>query len=203
MILSVFPLALILAPIILLFLYVLQRIYIPSARLFQQLEGELKRTLQALFSESHIGISHIRAFQWQPIYQTRSMLLLDRARTSSIGNHYHRQWLCSMIQIAVGVVAAAFVSLILCLGLERETTIQVAIGLLIPVLHCFDELSQNLMRGLAMLETSLGGIARVKAFEDKTPVEVDEKLTNTQKEELTNWPRKGHVIIERMSAKYE
>lgn len=57
----------------------------------------------------------------------------------------------------------------------------------------------DLVQHWTLLETSLGAIARIKSFSQDTP---SEKLPNEESQSSADWPSRGDLIFERVTASY-
>ncbi|KAK5996562.1 ABC multidrug transporter B [Cladobotryum mycophilum] len=179
-------------------LYFLQKYYLRTSRQMRHLDLEAKSPLYTQFTEMSSGLQHIRAFGWQSSFTTQSLQLLDYSQKPYYYMFCIQRWLMLVLDMCVLLMAVVLVAFALNF---RSTTSQSAIGLALVNIVTFSETLTALINGWIELETSLGAVARLRSFVEKTPVE--EGPSDGQKLPLAqNWPHQGKIEFRSVSAKY-
>lgn len=157
-------------PFLIIALYVIQHFYLRTSRQMRHLDLEAKSPLYTQFTEISSDLPHIRCFGWRAEYQSQSLGLLDYSQKPFYYMFCIQRWLGLVTDLCVLGVATVLVSIALCV---RGTTSQNAIGLALLNVMQFGDSTRNVIDYWVSLETSLGAIARLRAFIQETPTERD------------------------------
>jgi ABC-type bacteriocin/lantibiotic exporter with double-glycine peptidase domain len=147
------------------------------------------------FIDTIKGIATFRAFGWVPEGVEQNYRFLDTSQRPAYLLAMVQRWLATTLQLMVAVLAVAVVTLATQL---RTGTAFTGAGL-VALMSFGDTLSQ-IVRSYTLLETSLGAVARLKAFGENVTSE------NREGEDLvppTEWPLKGAIEVNGVSASYE
>lgn len=189
--------AAIIIPFLLVALYFLQRFYLRTSRQIRLLDLEAKSPLYTQFTETAAGLQHVRAFGWQSEVLAHSFRLLDYSQKPYYYMFCIQRWLALTLDLSVLAIAVVLVTF----GLNT-TTSQSAIGLALVNVMTLSETLSQLINSWIDLETSLGAIARLRTFLDKTPAEED-WLDEQDSGLPSSWPGHGKIEVRSMSAKYK
>lgn len=187
-----------LIPVFLALFFFLQKFYLRTSRQLRHLDLEAAAPLYTLMSETSSGLQHIRCFQWTHIYSNRAIKFLDVSQKPYYNMLCAQQWLRLVLDLVVNVIAVVIVAL----ALNVETS-EAGIGLALIYLISFSQTVSNHLSQWVDLETSLGAISRLKTFERQTPSEPNDPITPEQENNLANWPTRGEIEFDHMSAKYK
>ncbi|KXH37008.1 ABC transporter [Colletotrichum simmondsii] len=169
-------------PILIILLYLLQRIYLQTSRQIRLLDLETKSPLFSHFIASATGLITIRALgpHWTSRVQSQNLQRLDLSQRAFYTMGSLQKWLLLVLNL---LVAALAVLLVASAVLLRD---RVDAGLL----------------GVALLETSLGAVARIREFEAETPSEENEGHDEDPSVKV-EWPSRGRIDMRNVSAAYD
>lgn len=136
----------------------------------RQLDLESKTPLYTQFTEITAGLMHIRSFGWQIQYLSQSLQMLDYSQKPFYYMFCIQRWLGLVSDLCVLGVVTILVTVALC---RQDSTSQNAIGLALLIVIQFGDSIVALLTTWVDIETSLGAIARVRAFNETTPTEED------------------------------
>lgn len=178
-------------------IYVVQLVYLRTSRQLRQVDLETKGPLCAQFTESALGLQHIRALGWEHETIAKSYRLIDNAQKP----HYHilaaERWL-GLTMDTVSFLAA-FVLVIVAVWLNHITTASgVGLSLLSLISLSFD--ATQFIDQWMKLESSLGALSRLKDMVQRTPLEEDPE---DEAQLPDGWPYDGEIIIKDVTAHYE
>jgi ATP-binding cassette subfamily C (CFTR/MRP) protein 1 len=183
-------------PFIFATVYTIQRFYLRTSRQLRLLELEAKAPLYADFVESLAGITTIRAFGWSDKALARNLKLLD----TSLKPYYLllciQQWLTLVLDIIVAIIAILLVSV--AVNLRSKINASLLGVALVNVMNLSQSLT-NLVTFWTRMETSLGAIARVKAFVRDT---ISEDSSTDYATVQDNWPARGDLSFQNVSVAY-
>lgn len=158
---------------------------------------EHKAPLYSHFLESIHGLATIRAFGWIRPYVEKNLILLDNAQKPSYLLNCIQRWLTLVLDLVVATLTIILVVLAVTL---REKMNPSLLGIALVNMM---ELGNN-MKGIilywSILETSLGAVARIRTFSEKSPTEVNPVEDTTPGE---NWPKQGTLELQNLSVQYE
>ncbi|GKU09482.1 unnamed protein product, partial [Fusarium langsethiae] len=181
-------------PISFLALYLIQKYYLRTSRQMRLLDLETKTPLYTQFTEITAGLATVRSFGWTKELLDESFKLLNTSQKPFYLMFCIQRWLELVLDLFVAGMAMLLVTIALRIP---GTTSEGAIGLAMVNLLGLNLTLTTVIDQWTSLETSLGAIARLKAFVSSTPNE----NKDTEKEMPDNWPA-GKIEIEGISASY-
>lgn len=177
-------------------LYTVQHFYLKTSRQLRLLQLETASPLVTHMTESSTGMAHIRSFGWNDFYQDEFLARLDNSQKP----HYYlfciQQWLRFVLDFTTFVAAVALISIALVYPHSSEDS---AIGLALLNLISFSATASLFITLWVRLETSLGGLARIKEFCEETPQEEGPEEKPAVPEE---WPATGKIDFNCVTASY-
>ena len=184
-------------PIFVVVIYLVQLVYLRTSRQLRQIDLETKGPLCAQYTESALGLQHIRAFGWERQNIQKSYILIDDSQKP----HYHilaaERWLgltmdtISLLTAVVLVTIAVWLSYI-------TTASGIGLSLLSLISLSYD--ATHFVEEWMGLESSLGALSRLKTLIQTTPLEEDPEDEATLP---PNWPTEGNIVIQNVTAHYE
>ncbi|KAM0302416.1 hypothetical protein ACHAPM_004409 [Fusarium culmorum] len=181
-------------PLSFLALYLIQKYYLRTSRQMRLLDLEAKTPLYTQFTEITAGLSTVRTFGWSKELLDESFILLNTSQKPFYLMFCIQRWLELVLDLFVAGMAMLLVTIALRIP---GTTSEGAIGLSMVNLLGFNLTLTTVIDQWTSLETSLGAIARLKAFIRSTPNE----NKDAEKEMPDNWPM-GKIEIEGITASY-
>ncbi|KAM3077467.1 hypothetical protein ACMFMG_006808 [Clarireedia jacksonii] len=183
-------------PFICVVLFYVQRFYLRTSRQIRIMDIEAKAPLYSHFIESLYGLATIRAFGWSRNSIRANTRLLDRSQRPYYLLFCIQRWLTLVLDLSVACIA------IILMGLTVALKNKISPGLLgIALVNImeFGQVLSLLISSWTLLETFLGGIARIKSFATNTPCEDLEGEVQIPPPE---WPSRGVVSFDNISASY-
>lgn len=184
-------------PFLLGILFFLQKLYLYTSRQIRFLDIELRAEVLSNFLETLEGISHIRAFGWQPQSINQNIKHLDISQGPKYIMHAIQQWLTLVLELLVAGLAVMVVGLAVAF---RSSTTGGRIGVGLNVILTIASTLVRLMEAWALLETSLGAIARIKNLEQTL---LPEDKDGEDGEPSLDWPAKGAIEFHDVVAAYK
>lgn len=186
-------------PVVIAVLYFLQKYYLRTSKQIRLLDLEAKAPLFSHFLETMQGLVTIRAFGWQSDFTAKHTDLLDKSQKPFYLMYCIQRWLSLVLDLIVAGLAVILMVMIVKLREHLDPGF-VALALLNVM-----SLNNNLTAIIQMwtgLETSMGAIARLKDFQQRTPSEVlPAQLDHTAVPDDT-WPTSGAIAFSNFSAAY-
>ncbi len=187
-----------LLPFLLTLLWAIQLYYLRTSRQMRLLDIEAKSPLYTHLTECSEGMHHIRAFQWEQQYLSKGLELLDRSQKPFYYMYSIQRWLGLVLDLTVAAIGVILVAL----GLKLGSTTQAALGLgLLKVLQINSQMIWCIDMWVT-LETSLGAVSRIRAFEMETPQEGTDAGVDGASRVPDGWPHRGQVEVNNVSADY-
>ncbi|KAJ0300193.1 hypothetical protein COL516b_008544 [Colletotrichum fioriniae] len=188
-------------PILIILLYLLQRIYLQTSRQIRLLDLETKSPLFSHFIASATGLITIRALgpHWTSRVQRQNLQRLDLSQRAFYAMGSLQKWLLLVLNL---VVAALAVLLVASAVLLRDRVDAGLLGVALVSVMTFGQLLTQLLNYWAQLETSLGAVARIREFETETPSE-ESKGHDEDPAVKEEWPSRGRIDIRNVSAAYD
>lgn len=178
-------------------LWVLQKCYLRTSRQIRHMDLEYKAPLYTAFTETLAGLATVRAFAWQESLTINYLQLLDASQKAYYLMFCLQRWLNVVLDLFTAGLAVLLVGI--ALNLPGSTT-KGAIGLAMVNLIDLNTSLNSLIMSWTNLEISLGALARLKSFIERTPKEAqDETDCQTRPE---GWPARGEVVFEDVTAGY-
>lgn len=140
------------------------------------------------------GVATFRAFGWVQEGIQHNNALLDFSQRPAYLLAMIQRWLIFILNIVIGILA--LVVTVLATQLRSNTGFTGAS--LVSLMSLGDGLT-NLIRCYTMLETSIGAVARLKTFSEKT---APEDLPGETVVPPESWPETGRIEIKSVSASY-
>lgn len=149
------------------------------------------------FIESLCGLATIRAYGWTNAYIKKGKQRLDTSQRPYYLLLCIQRWLILVLDLIVAAIAILLVSLSVAL---RSRVDAGSLGLALVYLMSLSSALTNLVQHWTMLETSIGAIARIKAFSQSTPREdLDDEIGYVPE---PTWPSRGELRFENVFASY-
>lgn len=152
--------------------------------------------MQSKFLGFSEGLTTIRAFGWQTMSQAEFREKLDRSQEPFYLLYMVQTWLKLVMNLQVACLAVVVAGVAVAL---RHETSGSKIGVSFLNIVSLGENLTNFTTSWTGLETSLGAIARIKAFENDVPGEVEPPSPT---EPPPSWPTDGQISFQRVSASY-
>jgi len=184
-------------PIVLISLYLIQKVYLRTSRQLRLLDLENKAPLYSLFEESLSGMTTIRAFGWHKSLDDKNHMLLDRSQRPFYLLFAVQRWLTLVLDLLVAAVAVLLMVLIVQL---RGTMAAGGVGLALLNIIQFSQNVKLLVTFWTNLETHIGSVARIRSFTENTPPE--ERPDEKHDTPPPNWPSSGAIEFSNLSATY-
>ncbi|RAH77151.1 P-loop containing nucleoside triphosphate hydrolase protein [Aspergillus japonicus CBS 114.51] len=187
-------------PACLVVFYVVQRFYTRTSRQLRILDLEARAPLLSLLLETIQGLETIRAFDWSNKYRQRYHGLLVEAQKPFYLLYAVQTWLALVLDLSL----AGFVVVVMGIGVASLGKISpAAMGLALVNIIAFGTSVKLLTTYWASLETSLGAVARIKSFVERTPSEMLEHAPHEVSDQLPqHWPVEGSIEFRNVSVAY-
>lgn len=189
--------AAVIIPFLFVAVYLLQHFYLRTSRQMRHLDLEAKSPLYTQFSETAVGVQHIRAFSWGSETLSESFRLLDFSQKPYYFMFCIQRWLTLVLELNVMVVAVVLVTLALNFPHASSAS---GIGLAMLTVINFGTGMANVIGTWTRMETSLGAIARLRSFLEETPTEED---PDSEPELPKGWPLHGRIELKGVCARYK
>ncbi|KAL2157845.1 hypothetical protein VTH06DRAFT_4897 [Thermothelomyces fergusii] len=183
-------------PVVLVALYIIQKVYLRTSRQLRLMDLEAKAPLYSLFEESLSGVATIRAFQWQDKLSEKNHELLDRSQRPFYLLFSVQRWLTLVLDLVVAAIAVLLVVLVVAL---RGTLAAGGVGLALLNVIQFSQNIKLLVSFWTTLETHIGSVARIKSFTESA---VPEDLPEENQQPPPGWPSAGAIEFDKLSASY-
>lgn len=141
------------------------------------------------------SLATFRAFRWTAASILKNNSLLDGSTAPAYQLSMIQRWLVTTLRFLTAVIAVAVVAL----STQLKASAGFAGASMISLIT-FSAFLSSLVGNYTILETSLGGISRLRAFGRDTE---REDLPGEDAVPSYSWPEKGHIQITGISASYE
>ncbi|KAK8115981.1 ABC multidrug transporter [Apiospora sp. TS-2023a] len=181
-------------PFLALLLYFVQRFYLRTSRQMRFLDLEAKSPLYTHFRDTTHGIESIRAFDFTEEDREKNRKLLDTSQRPAYLLVMVQQWLVMVMNFVVMVLCVVLTSLAVKLRSNSGFT-----GASLVSLMSFGNQIAYTIVFYTQLETSIGAVSRLRAFNETVKPEDcdDEDLVVPE-----NWPEKGEIELKGICASY-
>lgn len=183
-------------PIILLALYLVQKMYLRTSRQLRLMDLEAKAPLYSLFEETLRGLATIRAFGWQTHLSSKNDTFLDESQKPFYLLFAVQRWLTLVLDLIVAAVAVLLIVLVVQL---RGTVAAGGVGLALLNVIQFSQNVKLLVTFWTTLETQIGSVSRIRSFTEDA---VSEDLPSENESVPPDWPAEGTIEFEKISAAY-
>lgn len=181
--------------------FVIQRFYLKTSRQLRLLDLEAKSPLYTNYIETLAGLVTVRAFQWQQDFNDRNSLFLDNSQQPLYLLYCVQRWLNLVLDMLVAALVVILVTLAVELRNLPGSISAGGIGVALVTAMNFNQSVSVLIRFWTSMETSLGAIARIKAFESQTASE--ERPFSPEPPPSVGWPSLGAIEFRNVSASYK
>ncbi|KAF5000611.1 hypothetical protein FGRMN_1643 [Fusarium graminum] len=176
--------------------FYLQRGYLRTSRQLRLLDLEEKAPLYTQFLETLSGLATIRAFGWRDTVIQANYALVDRSQRPFYLLMIVQRWLVLVLDLTTAALALLLVGLAVRLRDEVDVGLT---GVSLVQLISLSETVNMLIQFWTSIETSIGAVARIKQFAEETG---EENLPGETQEPPSQWPDKGRIQINGLSASY-
>ncbi|KAM0350073.1 hypothetical protein ACHAPU_003236 [Fusarium lateritium] len=176
--------------------FYLQRGYLRTSRQLRLLDLEEKAPLYTQFLETLSGLATIRAFGWSDAVIQANHALVDRSQRPFYLLMIIQRWLVLVLDLTTAALALLLVGLAVRLRDEVDVGLT---GVSLVQLISLSETVNMLIQFWTSIETSIGAVARIKQFAEETG---EENLPGETQEPPSQWPDKGSIQINDLSASY-
>ncbi|KAI2464664.1 ABC multidrug transporter [Annulohypoxylon bovei var. microspora] len=176
-------------------LYVIQKFYLRTSRQLRLLDLEAKSPLYTHFLDTSKGIVTLRAFGFVSEDRAKNAFLLDTSQRPAYLLTMIQQWLNFVLNVVIAILAIMLTSLAVRLRSNSGFT-----GASLVTLMAFGDVLSGVVIYYTALETSLGAISRLKAFDKTAKTEIKDGEDIIPPEE---WPQRGEIVLKGVSASYD
>ncbi|KAF4959656.1 hypothetical protein FGADI_1579 [Fusarium gaditjirri] len=176
--------------------FYLQRGYLRTSRQLRLLDLEEKAPLYTQFLETLSGLATIRAFGWSDAVIQANHTLVDRSQRPFYLLMIVQRWLVLVLDLTTAALALLLVGLAVRLRGEVDVGLT---GVSLVQLISLSETVNMLIQFWTSIETSIGAVARIKQFAEETG---EENLPGETHEPPVQWPGKGAIRINNLTASY-
>lgn len=183
-------------PCTVLAVYLIQKVYLATSRQLRAIDLEARALVNGSFLETLEGVATIRAFGWQQAFSENNARKLDLSLRPDYMLTCVQRWLDLVLDLIVPGLAICIIGLGVAL---KGTTTGGQIGLALTVVLKVNGYILRLVSAWTRLETSLGAVSRVRAFEQAVQPE-EEPGRHSQPPPA--WPDGGAIEFANVSASY-
>ncbi|KAI3328394.1 putative ABC transporter [Ustulina deusta] len=177
--------------------YVIQKVYLRTSRQLRFLELEARAGVFSSFLESIEGLETIRTFGWSGDVTRENIVKVNDSSRPEFLLLCLQRWL----NIVLDLLAAAIATTVVVIAVSFKGHISGAqIGVALNTMLVANTTLLRLVENWALLETSLGAIARLKTLENMTPFEGGRVLGL---DPALDWPQRGHIQLKHATASYQ
>ncbi|PYI34585.1 ABC transporter [Aspergillus indologenus CBS 114.80] len=202
------PYTLIAYPFVLAIIYAIQRFYLRTSRQLRLLDLEAKSPLYSHHLNTIKGAATLRAFGWINASIGVNNALLDASQRPAYLLSMIQRWLSFVLDIVVAVLAV----LVVALTTQLRNSSAGFTGASLVALMSFGKTLAGLVRMYTALETSIGAVARIKAFcdggagsaglEDNRSEDDRSKGGDNKPRLPASWPERGAITFQHVCASY-
>ncbi|KAJ5383032.1 hypothetical protein N7517_000943 [Penicillium concentricum] len=184
-------------PIVLGILFLIQKMYLRTSRQLRYLDIEAKAPLYSHFTDCLQGLVTLRAYGWQHAMEKKNIALLDHSQRPFYFMFAIQRWLTLSLDMVVAGIAVLLIVLVVAM---RGSTLSAGyVGVALLNVIQFSQSIKLLVTFWTNLETHIGSIQRIKDF--TSTVESEDK-PGEDEDVPPNWPSKGAVTFNSISAAY-
>lgn len=190
------PILVFIFPVLIASLYLVRSFHSQAAEQLRVMEEDVTNRIQKNTKEVSHGLEHFRCMGLSKQYMDKGFELLDGLQQISYAMLHLRSWLTVYIHL---VMSAMMISATLAAIFMRDYISPAGVGIAFFLGQCSSTELQNFFQYCSSLEGSILEMARLRAFMTGTPPEVD--LATEEVE--PDWPQRGDISFEAVSATYE
>ncbi len=191
------PLIMVTLPFTIIAVYVLQKVYLATSRQLRFIDLEARSLVNTSFLETLEGVATIGAFGWQQAFVRDNAEKLVLSLRPEYMLMCVQRWLDIVLDLIVPGFAIGIIGLAIAL---KGTTTGGQIGIALNVVLRANRYILRLVSAWTSLETSLGAISRVRAFEQD--VQPEDK-PGEKPWPPSAWPAHGAVEFTNVSSSYK
>ncbi|KAK2023189.1 P-loop containing nucleoside triphosphate hydrolase protein [Colletotrichum zoysiae] len=184
-------------PVLAAALWAIQHVYLRTSRQVRLLDLEAKAPVFSHFVASFAGLVTVRALGWTGRARAENLARLDRSQRAFYAMASLQRWLLLVLNLTVAALAVLLVGTAVAL---RDAVDPGLLGVALVSVMGFGQLLTGLLGNWAMLDTSLGAVARIREFETETP---SEEKDGRAQAAFGDWPLKGQIDMVNVSAAYD
>lgn len=185
---------LIFLPVVLIVILLIQRLYLRTSRQLRHLQIEAQAPIVTTVSEASQGLIYIRGFGWEKQNLDESLRVLGVSQQPTFMLASGQQLLQLAIFSLMALLTLVLSILALYVGHGRTAN---SIGAAFLSIVILGERLSAFIVGWTGLEIAIGALARVRSFLADTPRECGGTSSLPE-----NWPSKGEVKVESLTAWY-
>ncbi|KAL4796747.1 hypothetical protein BDV19DRAFT_387940 [Aspergillus venezuelensis] len=170
-------------------IYFVQKFYLRTSRQLRFLDIEAKAPLYSHFLSLVKGASTVRAYNWQNSFHQTCINLLGTSQRPVYFLYCVQQCLGFFLDMLVASLAVVLISTVVFL---KEKFDPGDVGVALVMVMTFNTALMQLVKDWTNMETSVGAVARVKAFRQDTPIEAACEARQLLPD---NWPANGDIEI--------
>lgn len=179
-------------PFLLILVYWIQSMYLPTSYQLRLLDLEAKAPIVSLFVRSIEGLATVRTFGWMDRTQKESKQHIIASQTPF--------YLLATVQIMLGLVLDLVTAVMAVIIISVSVyTREPRIGLALFSIVGLGSSTKLLITQWTELETSFGAMRRIKEFSENTPREI---ASYRSLRPPRTWPDKGEVQFSDVSLSY-
>ncbi|EED19910.1 ABC multidrug transporter, putative [Talaromyces stipitatus ATCC 10500] len=176
-------------------LYILQKFYLRTSRQLRLLDLEAKSPLYTHFLDTLKGIATLRAFGFLSDDIHKNVRLINSSQRPAYLLVMIQQWLNLVLDLVVMIMAVVLTALAVRLHSNSGF-----IGASLVTLMNFGENLSGIVIFYTRLETSIGAVTRLKAFNENVKPEDRDEEDIVPPEQ---WPQNGLIELKGVSASYD
>jgi len=142
------------------------------------------------------GLATIRAFHWSQRSVKHNFEIVDRSQKPNYLTWALKKWLALVLDLVITGIAILVVGVVVRL---RDSSSAGFTGVSLTQIISFTTNIKYLIMFWTQLESSLGAVARIRQFEKDTATEEQPEETH---DPAFDWPSRGSIEIDKLSAKY-
>ncbi|KAI1382741.1 P-loop containing nucleoside triphosphate hydrolase protein [Hypoxylon trugodes] len=181
-------------PFLVVIIYGIQKFYLRTSRQIRLLDLEAKSPLYSHFIDTIKGIATYRAFGWVANSIDLNNNYLDTSQRPAYLLAMIQRWLGFILRLVVAALALVVVTLATQSRFNTAFT-----GASLVTMMDFGGILSYIVQTYTQVETSIGAISRLKSFSERVR---SESLEGEDIVPPPEWPIKGNIQIENVSASY-
>ncbi|KAJ5135340.1 multidrug resistance-associated protein [Penicillium bovifimosum] len=184
-------------PVLILAFFLIQSYYLRTSRQMRLLDIEAKAPLYTTFTETLKGVVTIKAFGWQKAFLANCQRQLNDSQKPFYTLLCIQEWLNLVLSLVVAAMA------VILLAITTSFRDKFSGGVMGVALNLILTLNQSLVRTIqswTQLETSIGAVSRVQAFQKNTPSEAN--IQSPHSSPVDEWLSEGRVSLKDVSVFY-
>lgn len=175
-------------PVLLVFLFIVQHFYLKTSRQLRDLELDNSRLLVRQVTETSTGIEHVRSYNWEDAFELEFHEILEQTQKPIYFLGAAQQWLISVLDLFTAGAGTVMVAIALNVPSSASPN---SMGLAFVSLITFSQTVSLFIQYFVSMKVIFGAVARIRAFAEQTPVEMD---NNDGSDVPPNWPKMGRSI---------